>query len=203
MFTRILRAVAIVSFRYNVICNLQTNDQERLYNEIARNFSDRKYASPADLLAALGAVYPDDSRFKTAFAEKELRTTDSSNKKVVRWILFEIERQQHQQCFDFESATYSIEHILPEHPSEDWALIDEAKQERMKYRLGNMTPLETSRNRDVRNKDYPVKRAVYQSSAFKMTQAVAEHYDRWDEQKAAARQKLMADIAAGIWRFDF
>ena len=203
IFTRIMRAIAIVSFRYNVICNLQTHDQERLYNEIARNVSDKKYARTAELLAALGAVYPDDSQFKTAFAEKELRTTGSRNKKVVRWILFEIERQQHQNEFDFESATYSIEHILPEHPSEAWSVIEEAQQERMKYRLGNMTPLETSRNRDVGNKDYQTKLAVYQRSAFKMTQAVAEHYDSWDEQKVESRQKRMADIAAGIWRFDF
>ncbi len=203
VFTRIMRAVAIVSFRYNVICNLQTHDQERVYNEIARNVSDKKYASTAELLAALGAVYPDDSQFKISFAKKELRTTDSRNKKVVRWILFEIERQQHQNEFDFESATYSIEHILPEHPSEAWSGIEEAQQERMKYRLGNMTPLETSRNREVGNKDYQTKLAVYQRSAFKMTQAVAEHYDSWDEQKVESRQKRMADIAAGIWRFDF
>jgi hypothetical protein len=203
VFTRIMRAVTIASFRYNVICNLQTHDQERLYNEIARNVSDKKYASTAALLAALGAVYPDDSQFKTAFAEKELRTSFSRNKKIVRYILFEIERQKYQQEFDVESATYSIEHILPEHPSEAWSVIEEAQQERMKYRLGNMTPLETSRNRDVGNKDYNAKRAVYQHSAFKMTQAVAEHYDSWDEQKVESRQKRMADIAAGIWRFDF
>ncbi|CAK8719233.1 DUF262 domain-containing protein [Candidatus Electronema halotolerans] len=203
VFTRIMRAVTIASFRYNVICNLPTHDQERLYNEIARNVSDKKYASTAALLAALGAVYPDDSLFKTAFAEKELRTSFSRNKKIVRYILFEIERQKYQQEFDVESATYSIEHILPEHPSEAWSVIEEAKQERMKYRLGNMTPLETSRNRELGNKDYQTKRAVYQRSAFKMTQAVAEHYDSWDEQKVESRQKRMADIAAGIWRFDF
>ncbi len=202
-FTRILRAVTIASFRYNVICNFQTNDQERLYNEIARNVSGRKYASPTDLLATLREVYPDDSQFKAAFAEKELRTTDSRNKKVVRYLLFAIERQQHQQDFDFESATYSIEHILPEHPSEDWSFLEEAKQERMKYRIGNMTPLETSRNREIGNKDYPAKRDMYQRSAFKMTQAIAEHYDCWDEQKVEARQKRMADVAAGIWRFEF
>jgi hypothetical protein len=203
VFTRILRAIAIISFRYNVICNLPSHDQERLYNEIACNVSGKKYANTAELLSALGAVYPDDSLFKTAFAEKELRTTVSRNKKIVRWILFEIERQKYQLPFDVESATFSIEHILPEHPSEAWSGIEEAKQERMKYLLGNMTPLETSHNRELGNKEYPAKRAVYQCSAFKMTQAVAEHYDSWDEQKVESRQKRMADIAAGIWRFEF
>ena len=38
-FTRIVKAVAVVSFRYNVICSLQTHEQERLYNAIAWKLS--------------------------------------------------------------------------------------------------------------------------------------------------------------------
>jgi hypothetical protein len=202
-FTRIIKAVTVVSFRYNVICNLQTHEQERLYNEIAWKVSSGVYAKPAEVIAALRDVYPDDNRFKSAFSEKELRTTNSRNKKVVRYILFEIERQRSGQDFDFESAAYNLEHILPEHPSEAWSYIDESKQERLIYRIGNITPLETSRNRDLGNVDYPHKRAVFNQSAFQITRAVAEHYDTWDEQKIEARQKQLATVATGIWKIDF
>lgn len=202
-FTRIMRAVAVVSFRYNVICNLQTHEQERLYNDIAWKVSDGTYTRPPEVITALRDVYPDDTQFKAAFAEKELRTTNSRNKKVVRYILFEIERQRSGRDFDFESATYSLEHILPEHPSEAWAFIEESKQERLFYRIGNMTPLETNRNRDLGNSDYVAKRSVYQQSAFQITKAVAEHYETWDEQKIEARQKQLAVVAAGIWNIEF
>ena len=202
-FTRIMRGVAVVSFRYNVICNLQTHEQERLYNEIAWKVSNGAYANPSDVLAALRDVYPDDARFTAAFAEKELRTTNSRNKKIVRYILFEIERQRSGQAFDFESAAYSLEHILPEHPSESWSFIDEAKQDRLIYRIGNITLLETARNRDLGNSDYAVKQAIFKQSEFKITRAVAEYYSDWDEQKIAARQKRLADVAAGIWKIDF
>ena len=108
-FARILRTVAVVSFRYNVICNLQTHEQERLYNGIARKVSDGAYVHPNGVISALRAVYPDDRQFKAAFSEKEMRTTNSRNKKVARYILFEIERQRSERSFDVESATYSLE----------------------------------------------------------------------------------------------
>ncbi len=201
-FTRILSAIAVVSFRYNVICNLQTHEQERIYNDIAWKVSSGTLSQVPEVLASLREIYPDDTQFRAAFAEKELRTTNSRNKKVVRYLLFEIERQRSGQDFDFESATYNLEHILPESPSADWSYIEEAKQEGLIYRLGNMTPLETNRNRDLGNGDYATKRSVYQQSCFQITQAIAEHYDRWDEQKIESRQRQLANIAAGVWRMD-
>ena len=201
-FTRILSAIAVVSFRYNVICNLQTHEQERIYNDIAWKVSSGTLSQGHEVLASLREIYPDDTQFRAAFAEKELRTTNSRNKKVVSYLLFEIERKRSGQDFDFESATYNLEHILPESPSAAWSYIEEAKQERLIYRLGNMTPLETNRNRDLGNGDYTTKRSVYQQSCFQITQAIAEHYDRWDEQKIESRQRQLANIAAGVWRMD-
>ncbi|OGR22267.1 MAG: hypothetical protein A2277_20140 [Desulfobacterales bacterium RIFOXYA12_FULL_46_15] len=201
-FTRIMKAVGVVSFRYNVICNLQAHEQERLYNDIAHKVSSGVYAQPSNVIHAIGDVYPHDDRFKAAFAEKELQTTNSRNKKVARYILFEIERQRSGQDLDFESAAYSLEHILPEHPSEAWAYIEESKQDRLIYRIGNLTPLETAGNKAIGNGDYASKRQVYHTSVFQITKAVAEHYDTWDEQKIEARQKQLASVAAGIWKID-
>ena len=203
VFTRIVTSVAVISFRYNVICNLQAHEQERIYNNIAWKVSTGAYTHQSDILAALREVYPDDSHFKAAFSEKELRTINSRSKKVVRYILFEIERQRSGKDFDFESSTYNLEHILPEHPSEAWSHIQEAKQDQLIYRIGNMTPLETSKNREVGNGDYASKRSVYEKSAFQITSAVAEHYETWNEQKIESRQKQLASMAAGIWKIDF
>lgn len=117
--------------------------------------------------------------------------------------LFEDERQRSGQDFDFESATYTLEHILPESPSDAWNHIEETKQDRLIYRIGNMTPLETSRNRDLGNGDYVSKRSVYRQSCFHITKAIAEHYEVWDEAKIEARQKQLATVATGIWKIEF
>ena len=202
-FTRILKAVAVISFRYNVICNLPTHEQERLYNEIAWKVTSGAMSTPLDVMAALREVYPEDNQFKAAFTDKEFRTTNSRNKKVVRHVLFEIEKQCSGGDFDFESATYSLEHILPENPSHAWEQIEEAKQDRLIYRIGNMTPLETSKNRDIGNGDYASKRSIYEQSCFQITRGVAEHYESWDERTVEARQKRLASLAAGIWKVAF
>ena len=66
-----------------------------------------------------------------------------------------------------------------------------------------MTPLETNKNRDLSNVAYAPKREVYEKSDFKITKAIAENYDTWDENKVDTRQKRLADTAAGVWRIDF
>ena len=59
-FTKVLRAISIVSFRYNVICNMQTNEQERVYNDIAVRVSHGDLKSGEDVTRALEPIYPAD-----------------------------------------------------------------------------------------------------------------------------------------------
>ncbi|NVK31080.1 MAG: DUF262 domain-containing protein [Gammaproteobacteria bacterium] len=202
-FTQVLNAVAIFSFRYNVICNLQANDQERLYNDIARKVTSGELSDAQSVVNALRPLYPDNTLFKGSFTEKSLRTSNSRSKKIARYILLTIERYRSGIDIDFESAKFTIEHILPEHPDDSWAHIEESKQERLIYRIGNLTPLEKSLNLKIGNTSYTLKREQYQNSQLQLSRAVAEHYDDWNEQTIDSRQKSLAKIAADIWRLAF
>ncbi len=202
-FSRFLTAVVTVSLRYNVICGNQAHEQERVYNDIAVKLTQGIYSRGEEAILALRPAYPEDRRFTSAFAEKEMRTTSSRNKRIVRHLLFELERHLHGHGYDEQSAKYTLEHILPEHPSGEWPDLAEGVQDRMIHRLGNMTLLEASANRDLGNCGYAEKRRAYENSGFGITKAVAAHYDEWNEEKLNSRQERMAKAAAEIWRIAF
>ncbi len=199
-FTRVLRACAIVSFRYNVIGNLATNEQERVYNAVAEKIARKELTATIDILRALRPVYPSDEQFRSAFTEKQVRTTTSRNRQVLRYILFEIERQVSNQAFDHSGDKYSIEHILPEHPGEDWTGFTDEEIDRCVFRIGNMTPLAAGPNRDLGDVPYTEKKPVYEQSEFAITQRIAAENDDWSADRIAARQRWLAAKATAIWR---
>lgn len=199
-FTKLLKACSIISFRYNVIGSLPANEQERIYTKTAVDISSGDLQNLADILHQLRSLYPDDTAFVTAFQEKRLRTTQSRNKRIVRYILFSIEKQYSQHDYDMDSDKYDIEHILPENPEENWPQFSDADHESALYRLGNMTLLTSSENRDLGNQGYGEKRAVFEKSNFQITNKIAEDNSEWTVDRIAAHQKWMANQAKGIWR---
>jgi len=199
-FTRVLRACSVISFRYNVIGNLATNEQERIYNAVAVKIARQQFSSPIDIIGNLRSVYPPDEPFRTAFTDKLIRTTSARNRQVVRYILFEIERHVSHRAFDFKSDKYSIEHILPEHPDERWSNFTDEQADRFVYRIGNMTPLEAKANRDIGIKPYKEKRPVLERSDFEITRRLAEEHREWSSDRIVSRQKWLANQATAIWR---
>ena len=201
-FTRLLKAVVVVSLRYNVICGRQSNEQESVYNQIAVAISEQHISGPGAAIAQLRPVYPEDPEFRAAFADKTLRTTSSRNKKVARFVLFQLEQHASGRSFVFENARYDMEHVLPEHPGDDWQQFDDQQRAACTYRLGNLTLLTATRNRDAGNAGYAAKRAIYHSSEFGITRKLAEDYDTWTADKIRSRQAWMARQATTIWRID-
>lgn len=199
-FYKLVRACSIASFRYNVICGLHTGDQEKVYNDISFRIAHNELNNADDIIPRLKAIYPEDSVFSSAFMEKELSTVGARNKKVVRYILFALEKHLSNQDYDFESDKYSIEHIMPESPGDDWPDYDENTDYRFLHRLGNYTLLTQSENRDIGNKGYSEKKIVYENSGFQITKKVSEDNSYWDSERIANRQRVMARWATSIWR---
>ncbi|HEY9661245.1 MAG TPA: HNH endonuclease family protein, partial [Allocoleopsis sp.] len=103
---------------------------------------------------------------------------------------------------DVNEDSFSIEHILPESPGEDWQKnFTDAQIEEMIYRIGNLTPLEPTLNRQVGNELYPSKQAAYQQSVYMLTRSIV--VEEWTPNTIATRQKHLAQRAVHIWKADF
>lgn len=198
-FTRVLRACSIVSFRYNIIGNQPTNEQEHVYNAITVKIARNAFINAADILRALRPIYPTDEQFRGAFSEKQIGTT-SRNRRVMRYILFEIECHVSNREFDYTSDKYTIEHLLPEHPGEGWSTFTDEQVDRSVYRIGNMTLLEATPNREIGNKSYEEKRKAFEVSGFEITKRLASEHLEWTPERIASRQQWLANQATAIWR---
>jgi hypothetical protein len=201
-FETVLRASVVISLRYNVIGGQATSEQERVYNQVAEKVSLKKLDTARAVLAAMASVYLGDEAFRAAFAEKCLRTTQSRNARVVRYILCSLEKQLTGTVLDFDSDSFSLEHILPENAEAGWDAFSDDEAESMGYRLGNLTLLSKGANKDLGNQPYAVKRVVYGQSPFGITRKVAEDHADWTPERLAAHQKWMANQATAIWRID-
>ncbi len=199
-FTGLLRATVVISMRFNVVGSQSAAEQERKYNDVAERVAKREKVGLGSTLQLLRSVYPDDAAFKASFAEKSIRTTDSRNNRVVRYILCALETHLTQQAYDFASDAFNIEHVLPQSAPDNWGGIGNDDAEALVYRLGNMTLLQSGVNRDLGNNQYSQKRATYWQSGFVITRKLGEENVDWTPERIASRQRWMADQATAIWR---
>lgn len=199
-YQSLLRVIVIISFRYNVIGSQQAGEQERVYSRVAVGVSTGSNATLQTIVDGLRNIYPNDESFRANFASKELKTTDSKNNRIVKYLLSEIERQNHQDTVDFEAPTVSVEHILPQNPEDGWENVAEHEFDALVYRLGNMTLLERGINKDIGNRPFGEKRSAYDASQYATTKAIGANFEQWGATEITQRQSAMAGVATSIWR---
>lgn len=194
-FTKLVKYCSIISFRYNVIGGLNPNEQEEIYNKIAREISLNKTFN----IQSFQPIYVLDNNFENDFSTKQFKNT-TRNHKIAKYILSKIELYKYGNEINPESDNYTIEHILPESADESWGDFFDEEINRCVYRLGNLTLLEKKLNREADVLNYENKKAVYLKSNSELTKEIVENYDTWNENKLAARQKELAKHAKAIWK---
>jgi uncharacterized protein with ParB-like and HNH nuclease domain len=198
-FTRLLKLVCVLSFRYTVVSSLNPNELETLYNKVAIAITNGKVTNPRQVFDSLRSVYVSDEKFLQDFSLLSI-STKGQKKKLVRYILCKLEVNASR--IDVNEDSFSIEHILPESPTDGWRQnFMEAQVEEMTYRIGNLTPLEPNLNRQVGNELYSVKQASYQQSVYALTRNIVA--EEWTPDTLATRQRYLAKCAVQIWRSDF
>ena len=199
-FNGLMRAIVTISFRYNVIGNLQTSEQERAYAAATKAILNAPSADLISILRNLGGVYPSDESFAAAFREKAISTAQSRNNRIVKYLLSKLEAQLGGGAPDYQSDSLSIEHVCPTNPTSQWGSFNDEDVETFAMRIGNMTLLEAGKNHDLGEAEYSVKRATYEKSSFVLSREIAEHNADWTPERIVERQRTLAKTATAIWR---
>jgi len=194
-FLKLLKATVIISFRYNIIGGLNPNEQEDVYNSLALKINREKVFSTKDL----ERIYVNDENFVSDFSTKQFKNT-TRNHKIVKYIYSRIEHHKYHHDIPLESDIYTIEHILPESADESWGGFSDEEIIRSVYRLANLTLLEKRLNKEASTLPFEEKVLFFNQSNCKLTLAISEHYDSWNEDKISARQRQLAKEAKSIWR---
>lgn len=200
-FSRVLKFVVVLSFRYQVVGRLETSLLESVYADAARRLFAREISSPAALAAALSRLWVPDGQFRADMENLSIHTF-GREKRLARYVLFELEQDIARAPRDMDADPATIEHILPENPGDEW--MDAFPAQRLDnyvYRIGNLTLLEASRNREAADLGFAAKRALYAESAYSLTNRI--QVDEWTPDTVAARQLQLATRATHIWRSDF
>jgi hypothetical protein len=203
-FVRVLKFVAVISFRYTVISGLNPSELEPAYHDAARALLDGTASTPQQVFESLSSIYVSDAKFQSDFSQQSIPTS-GQRKKLAKYILGKLESDLSGRDSDFETDPGTIEHILPENPSDEWErMIPHDKWEDYIYRLGNLTLLKASTNRDLGIGPYEAKVGAYQQSEYAITRQIVEFApDEWNVARIEARQRVMAERALHIWRSDF
>jgi uncharacterized protein with ParB-like and HNH nuclease domain len=199
-FTKVLRIVSVITFRYTIIGGLHTNLKEDIYNKAAIKISSKELTTASSIAKEVKALYTSDKDFKNDFSTTVIST--KRNKKLVRYILFEIENHLAQTDTDYEDSPATIEHILPENAGDEWVVnFPVSIQESLVYRLGNYTLLEDDKNRECGTKNFEAKKAIYQTSQYLMPKQIVA--PDWTPNTLDSRQTKLADYATTSWRLPY
>lgn len=200
-FNKLLRDIVVISFRYNTIGGQNPNELERIYGKASVAIFKGEISTAKALFENyLKEAYLDDNSFKNDFQNKSINTQKYNG--IVKYILAKLEIEYGGSEPELNSKTLSVEHILPQNPDENWIKkFREVEVDNFIYRIGNMTLLETSKNKQADRKPFNEKVAIYETSSYKLSSDQITARD-WNSSSISVRQKDMANKAASAWKIN-
>lgn len=200
-FDKVLKIVAVISFRYNVIGRRQANVMEETYNKAAMKVFSGETTTAQGVFGDIHKLYVSDEEFRADFSMLQIYPRGKT-KKLTRYILFELENNMMQggnRDFDLYPAT--IEHILPEKPTDEWDSFPKALRDAGVDRLANYTLLEDRLNKECGTLSFDQKKPIYAKSQYEMAKMIT--YNEWNPNTLDTRQGDLAKRATAVWRVPY
>jgi uncharacterized protein with ParB-like and HNH nuclease domain len=203
-FVKLVKYLAYLSIRYNVICKKTANEQERSYGIIARKITKGDFLRVSHIKNCneFKRLYPTDEEFMDSFKNKQL--TYNSNQRKIRYLLSALEQNLGNKIINPYSGTgeATIEHILPQNVTKYWKDIFEDDSNESIDKLGNVILLSEKENKECGASDFDIKKDIYSKSDFYIAKKISE-YEKWDREQLSAHQKWLSEQAVETWKINY
>ncbi|MFJ4097336.1 DUF262 domain-containing protein [Kitasatospora sp. NPDC089913] len=190
-----------------MICQVPTNNLNRIFMDAPRELETDR--SPAEavhrLLSGRRRKWPSDEDLREAVRSKPFYWSGRSGQRF--HVLRRLEESHAaSEPVDFEKAALSVEHVLPQRPSQTWFdLLGEETDDGQSpqelhdllvHTLGNLTL--SGENSKLSNHPFERKQQILDSSALRMNQEIAAA-ERWGRAEILARADRLAQRACELW----
>ena len=201
-FTKLLRDIVNLSFRYNTIGGQNPNELERVYGKASVSVFNNEITTAKELFQNfLKDVYIDDNSFKNDFKNKQINTNKYNL--LTKYILSKLEVEYGGIEPVLTSKDVTIEHILPQNPDDLWSVnFQNVDVQDYIFRIGNLTLLELNKNKEAARKSFDEKQILFSGSSFKLSNEKI-NYEVWNVSSISSRQTEMSNRAATIWKINY
>src|SRR5262249_6814264 len=134
--------------------------------------------------------------------EDEFRNVRVSKEYLARYYLRQLERYSNGSLGGLvvseSTADITLEHILPETLTAQWAQFDEDTQAGNVNRIGNLCLLAEDDNASLGNGSFSAKKKAYATSSLSLTKEIADEKN-WTAKEIDARSAKLASLAVKTW----
>ena len=190
-----------------MMCQVPTNNLNRVFNAAPQGVGEETDAAGAvrTYLSGRRRYWPTDAELRRSVRTRPFYWTGRAPQRL--FVLRRLEESYNApEPVDFDRAKLTIEHVLPQTPTQEWLdvlaadVTEEAGprelHELLVHTLGNLTL--TAQNAKLSNNPYQRKQDVYQASALQMNREIADA-QAWGKEQIIERADKLAERAIHLW----
>jgi len=190
-----------------MLCQVPTNNLNRVFNSAPAIIRDQVPVAAAvrSYLSGRRRYWPSDAEVRRSIRTRPFYWTGRWPQRA--FVLRRLEESYGApEPVDFGAAKLTIEHVLPQTPTEDWLTLlasdvtDEAGPKELHdllvHTLGNLTL--TAENAKLSNSPFQRKQDILHASALQMNREIADA-PAWGKTQILQRAERLADRVIRIW----
>ena len=206
-FISIINLIESFVFR-RFICNIKTNQLNTIFAALYKQIKNGKDYYKALEIHLLKFIFPNDNEIKNNLRDKKIYSDNNQQRKM--YLFRKLERGNSKEIVSFDNTNFTIEHIFPQQPIEEWkrelSKEDYKYMEKKLHTIANLTI--SANNGELGNKTFLDKKNMNvdnKEQGYKYSHLWLNEYlktiDEWNSQKIKKRFDILSERFIKIWKY--